>query len=167
MLSLGSEEDTSPEGGLWRAELLHCHHSCGWPWASGGGLGLVLVWVLSGQEEELDKEERKREQAGTYWFLCVCHHIRPQWIYWRLIISSSLGPSQSHTCPVLFLVAQPCWTLCDIMNCSTLGFPVLHNLPELAQTHAHWVSDAIQASCPLSSPSSPALLPSFPSVSLF
>ncbi|CAI9171621.1 unnamed protein product [Rangifer tarandus platyrhynchus] len=42
------------------------------------GLGLVVVRVLGGQEEELDKEERKREQAGTYWFLCVCHHIRPQ-----------------------------------------------------------------------------------------
>lgn len=42
--------------------------------ASEGGLGLVSVSVVSGQEEELDKE-RKREQTGTYCFLCVCHHI--------------------------------------------------------------------------------------------
>ena len=42
--------------------------------ASGGGLGLVSVSVVSGQEEELDKE-RKWEQTGTYCFLCVCHHI--------------------------------------------------------------------------------------------
>ena len=39
------------------------------------------------------------------------------------------------------------------MDCSTPGFPVLHHLPELVQTHVHWVSDAIQPSHPLSSPS--------------
>ena len=39
------------------------------------------------------------------------------------------------------------------MDCSTPGFPVHHKLPELAQTHVHWVSDAIQPSHPLSSPS--------------
>ena len=38
------------------------------------------------------------------------------------------------------------------MNCSTPSFSVLHHLPELAQTHAHWVGDAIQTSCPLLSP---------------
>ena len=37
------------------------------------------------------------------------------------------------------------------------GFPVHHQLPELTQTHVHWVSDAIQPSHPLSSPSPPAL----------
>ena len=43
-----------------------------------------------------------------------------------------------------------------------IGFPVLHHLLELAQTHVHWVSDAIQPSHPLSSPSPPALhTPSF------
>jgi len=39
------------------------------------------------------------------------------------------------------------------MNCSTPGFPIFHHPPELAQTHVHWVSDAIQPSHPLSSPS--------------
>ena len=43
------------------------------------------------------------------------------------------------------------------MDCSTPGFPVLHSLPELVQTHVHRVSDAIQPSHPLSSPSPPAL----------
>ena len=42
------------------------------------------------------------------------------------------------------------------MDCSTPGFPVHHQLPELAQTHVHQVSDAIQPSHPLSSPSPPA-----------
>ena len=43
--------------------------------------------------------------------------------------------------------------LCNAMDCSTPGFPVLHSLPEFAQTHVHQVSDAIQPSHPLSSPS--------------
>ena len=55
---------------------------------------------------------------------------------------------------------QSCLTLCDPMDYSTPGFPVLHCLLEFAQTHVHWVSDAIQPSCPLPSPSPPALNPS-------
>ena len=47
-------------------------------------------------------------------------------------------------------------TLCDPMDCSTSGFLVHHQLPELAQTHVHRVGDAIQPSHPLSSPSPPA-----------
>ena len=46
------------------------------------------------------------------------------------------------------------------MNCSTPGLPVHHQLPEFTQTHVHWVSDAIQPSHPLSSPSPPAPSPS-------
>ena len=54
-------------------------------------------------------------------------------------------------------VAQSCPTLCDPMSCSTPGLPVHHQFPEPTQTHAHRVSDAIQPSYPLSSPSPPAL----------
>ena len=50
-------------------------------------------------------------------------------------------------------VAQSCLTLCDPMDCSTPGLPVHHQLPEFTQTHVHWIGDAIQPSCPLSSPS--------------
>ena len=50
-------------------------------------------------------------------------------------------------------VAQSCSTIYDPVNCSIRGFSVLHHLLELAQTHVHWVSDAIQPSCPVSSPS--------------
>ena len=53
-------------------------------------------------------------------------------------------------------VTQSCPTLCNPMDCSMPGFPALHHLAELAQTHVHWVSDAIQPSHPLSSPSPPA-----------
>ena len=50
-------------------------------------------------------------------------------------------------------VAQSCPTPCDHMDCSTPGFPVHHQLLELAQTHVHQVGDVIQPSHPLSSPS--------------
>ena len=50
-------------------------------------------------------------------------------------------------------VAQSCLTLCNPMDCSTPGLSVHHQLPEFTQTHVHRVSDAIQPSHPLSSPS--------------
>ena len=54
-------------------------------------------------------------------------------------------------------VTQSCPTLCDPTNCSLPGLPVHHQLPEFTQTQVHRVSDAIQPSHPLSSPSPPAL----------
>ena len=57
-------------------------------------------------------------------------------------------------------VAQSCPTLCDPMNRSMPGLPVHHQLPEFTETHVHRVSDAIQPSHPLSSPSPPAPNPS-------
>ena len=68
-------------------------------------------------------------------------------------------------------VAQSCPTLCDPMNHSTPGLPVHHKPPEFTQTHVHQVSEAIQPSYPLSSPSpAPQSLPasgSFPMSQLF
>ena len=64
--------------------------------------------------------------------------------------------SEYRDCWVQFsLVTQSCPTLCDPMNCSTPGLPVYYQLLESTQTHVHWVSDAIQPSRPLSSPSPP------------
>ena len=57
-------------------------------------------------------------------------------------------------------VAQSCPTLCNPMNHSTPGLPVHHQLPEFTQTHVHRVSDAIQPSHPLLSPSPPSPNPS-------
>ena len=54
-------------------------------------------------------------------------------------------------------VTKLCLTLCNPMNCSKQGFSVHHHLPESAQTHVHWVSNAIQPSQPLLPPSSLAL----------
>ena len=57
----------------------------------------------------------------------------------------------------IIVVGQSCTALCDTMDCSMPGFPVLHHLPEFAKTHVHWVTAAIQISHPLSPASSPAL----------
>ena len=62
-------------------------------------------------------------------------------------------------------VTESCSTLCDPMDCSTPGSPVLHHLPELGHVHVQWVSNPIQPSCPLSSL---LLLPSiFPRTRVF
>ena len=52
-------------------------------------------------------------------------------------------------------VVQSCLTFCNPMDCSTPGFPVHHQLSELAQTHVHRVGNVIQPSHPLSFPSPP------------
>ena len=80
---------------------------------------------------------------------CLQQHLL--WMGISLALTNSSATSQ-HS--VRFsLVTQLCPTLCDPMDCSTPGLPVHHQLPELAQTHVHWVGDAIQPSHPLSSPS--------------
>ena len=71
---------------------------------------------------------------------------------------TSWATKEAHICgPVQFSsVTQSCPTLCGPMNRSTPGLPVHHQLPEFTQTHVHRVSNAIQPSHPLLSPSPPA-----------
>ena len=88
----------------------------------------------------------------------VC--LKKKWV-WLCLWSSFFGSvnknSDSHfTSRLVCSVTQPCLTLCDPMDCSTLRFPIHHQLPEFTQTHVHCVGDAIQPSHPLSSPSPPA-----------
>ena len=84
----------------------------------------------------------------------------------HVLTSPQLGPQSHLTSPGKHKVLWPylawpyccsfaklCPTLCGSMDCSTPGFPVLHYLPKFAQTHVHWVSDAIQPSHPLFPPS--------------
>ena len=111
---------------------------------------------------------------GTWWNLPNCHgalragaaltsHQDQLWwcndvdrVTWCWGLTSSVCK-----CLVQFSsVAQSCPTLCDPMNRSTPGLPVHHQLPEFTQTHIHRVSDAIQPSHPLSSPSPLASNPS-------
>ena len=85
--------------------------------------------------------------------------------FWHHGLKTSLwGPGSSPTvgteldkeCLTVAVQSQSCLTLCDPVNCSTPGFPVLHYLSDLAQIHVHWVGDAIQPPHPLSPPSPPA-----------
>ena len=80
------------------------------------------------------------------------HSLQLYFSLWHLSLSYILYQFSS--------VTQPCLTLCDPMNCSIPGLPVHHQLLESTQTHIHQVSDAIQPSHPLSSPSPPAPTPS-------
>ena len=74
------------------------------------------------------------------------------WLHKGKVIIISYWVSQSVSS-----VTQSCPTLCNPMDCSTPGLPVHHQLPEFTQTQVHRVSDAIQPSHPLPSPSPPAL----------
>ena len=75
------------------------------------------------------------------------------------LIYGALKLSMTNCSDQIRSIAQSCPTLCDPINCSMPGLPVHHQLPEFTQTHVHQVSDAIQPSHPLSSPS-PAPNPS-------
>ena len=88
------------------------------------------------------------------------------WLRWgngrqimeRLVSKGKINYQRNHdfTSCQFSSVTQSCPTLCNPMDCSTPGFPVHHQLPELTQTHVHCIGDAIQPSHPLSSPSPPA-----------
>ena len=85
------------------------------------------------------------------WEIFMCHKC----IFYIILKSSFWKHSVQFSS-----VAQSCLNLCDPMKRSMPGLPVHHQLPEFTQTHVHQVSDAIQPSCPLSSPSPPAPNPS-------
>ena len=94
-----------------------------------------------------------------------------RWAFLRVCMLREYKPELSLP-PCCHSFTQLCPILCDPMDCSTPGFPVLHYLSEFAQTHVHWVSDTIQpisssvipfSSCPQSFPASG----SFPMSQLF
>ena len=109
---------------------------------------------------------------------CPCRCAKVATFYWRLnpfhthsrqnkICSVKMKSSTTGLLPLEFhvkivintfsSVVQSCPTLCDSMDCMQHARPPIHQqLPELTQTHVHWVGNAIQPSHPLSSPSPPA-----------
>ena len=113
------------------------------------------------------KETREKTSKCCRWCgIWFCTEVGD--MFWKFV-----GPvDKTEIWRVQFsLVAQSCPTLCDPMNRSTPGLPVHHQHPEFTQTHVHWVSDAIQPSHPLSSPSplapNPSQHQSFPMSQLF
>ena len=111
-----------------------------------------LPTVLSGKSWITFSSKRK-------WNLLFVKHQVNQMIYnWIPLIDYESEVLESLT--NLFKVLLSCPTLCDPMDHSTSGLPVHHQLPEHTQIHVHWVSDAIQPSHPLSSPSPSTFNPS-------
>ena len=98
------------------------------------------------QQLELEMEQQTGSKSGKEYVKAECCQ------------SAYLTSMQSSV--QFSSVAQSCLTLHKPMNCSTPGLPVHHQLPEFTQTHIHGVSDAIQPSHPLSSPSLPSIFPS-------
>ena len=90
---------------------------------------------------------------GLRW--ATVHRVTKSWTQLRIHPKYNFKKSYEVCSGCCCSVTQSYPTLCDSMDCSKPGFPVLHHLPELAQTHIHWIGDAIQPSHPLSSPSPP------------
>ena len=149
--------------------LLHCLPKAGYP------LGSPQRFPLPGKEEEACDDSGSPTSLAPHPPLFT-----PQWVFFLQFEttlqqerrkqeppSSCQLPSavesfltyawgreeSSHYCGS---VAKSCLTLCHPMDCSTPGSSVLHNLPEFAQTHVHWVGDSIHPSHLLLSPSPPA-----------
>ena len=102
----------------------------------------------------------------SYTFVILFNDLRFSWGWSAWLLSylplasnpslSSLFCTSRYAVRLSSVVAQSCLTLCHPRDCSIPGLPVHHQLLEFIQTHVHCVSDAIQPSYPLSSPSSPA-----------
>ena len=109
-------------------------------WWIDDSLALLLVFCVCGFHPVcplMDKDKRLKE--ASWWE--------------RLTVGETGSCSDGLGYAQFSSVTQSCLTLCDPMDSHKTSFPVHHQFPELAQTHVPWVSDAIQPSYPLSSPS--------------
>ena len=88
---------------------------------------------------------------GFLQYLILASWLHPLQFHWVKHLWRFVYFSQSHQ---FSSVAQSCLTLGNPIDCTMPGFPVHHQLPELTQTHVHWVSDTTQSSHPLLSPPS-------------
>ena len=95
--------------------------------------------------------------SQTCFFIFKCVQLMPIFIFAPLVLFKYYLFRETFRSDQIRSVAHSCLTLCDPVNLSTPGLPVHHQLPEFTETHVHRVSDAIQPSHPLSSPSPPAL----------
>ena len=92
------------------------------------------------------------QKPHTLRIYCVVQHLALEYLNIVAVDKVLIKCSSVNCC---CSVAQLCLPICNPMDCSTPGFHVCHHLLELAQTHVHWISDSIQPSHPLSSPSPP------------
>ena len=111
----------------------------------------TLAWKIPWMKEPHRLQSMGSQRVGHNWATSLFlffkkNGIFVQWNFRQKNMNSSVQFSPSVTSD-----------FCDPMECSAPGFPVHHQLPELAQTHIHPIGDTIQPSHPLSSPSPPAL----------
>ena len=136
-------------------------------WSSlflGSETGMDVWW--QGNTLEIKDEPSQKNSFWNFWFFPCLEWESKMWRLSSHLTNSGIKVAcqrlrKSNISSVQFSsVTQSCLTLCDPMNCSTPGLPVHHQLSEFTQTNVHRVSDAIQPSHPLSSPSPPAPNPS-------
>ena len=112
-------------------------------------------WLLSQDQEQ--EPESWWKVLGMWWSHWTLSSMQSDWVgglcvgEFQVFFKSSLlagpvPPARTSLWGFCCSVTKSCPTLCDPTNCSKPGFPVLHYLPEFAQTHVHWVSNAIQPS---------------------
>ena len=128
-----------------------------WPirWAAYWGLGCAELGKMKSSISDSPHKVQTDTGASTGFYKSLLHTVKARWavcfhsiyvcLYWYTVYSNDCVFHWFSS------VSQSCPTLCDPMDCSMPGCP--SPIPELAQTHVHWVSDAIQPSHPLSSPS--------------
>ena len=108
--------------------------------------GIRVPWTGSSSSQPLNHQGSPRWPFLPFFF----KHFLQECLY-HLFSYSFIYSTDLHWHPI------KCQEPPEAMNCGTPGFPVLHYLPEFAQTHVQWVGDAIQPSHPLLPPSPPAL----------
>ena len=124
----------------------------------------LLVFILNSKitnppvSNPLNSEFLETQKYTIRWFLQAKVSLLPYNIY--IVFLHDVMTWYSFSSVQFSSVTESCPTLCDLMNHSMPGLPVHHQHPEFTKTLVHWVSDAIQPSHPLSSPSPPAPNPS-------
>ena len=130
---------------LWRAR----------PWPTGASWArnaweLILSPGAAHRHWLADRGYTVPLVGGPMWYFLTPPLTQTLWFF----LTPTNSPVPTGCCCA---VAQVCPALCSPLDCSTPGFSVLHGLPKFAQTHVHWVSDAVQPPHPLPPPSPPAL----------
>ena len=106
---------------------------------------------INGQESEQALGDGEGQESVAFFGLWdrkesdMIERLNPYLLHWQ---ADHLLPTHQFSS-----VPQSCPALCNLMDCSTPGLPVHHQLPDLTQTHVHRVCDAIEPSHPLPSPS--------------
>ena len=125
--------------------LLHLHNCDECCWSHLLSLCYHSTSCESSQAQWMTRCRNTHYQLGSWgpWYFLAnpsLYHVHIFWVEPAFVKRIN----EIQLCTVCCCsVAKLCLTLCDAVDCSTPGFPVLHSLLEFDQTHVYWVSDAI------------------------